>query len=148
MTTNSLGEQISAIAERTIGYLILSPISSIFLAIMAFVFALNIIKRYFVWKQIKAGSHNSTCRYLITSDERQSCDLEPYRGKFEIERSCTGCKGKTVKMTAEDAEIRAGRKSVVIQIIILVANYGKAILPYISFIYALMTAVFATTNFS
>lgn len=118
------------------------PISFIFLGFLILVFILNIIKRILIWIEKKHGSLNGTCQYLIVGSKEQDCNNSDYRKYFkENENSCEGCKGKSFAMTDAEAEQRAIKGSLWKCIIFLLANCGRYVLPYISFIYTLVITI-------
>lgn len=120
-----------------------SLISTIFFVFLIGVLVLNIIKKIFIWQERKNCMRNQACEYLVKIGDKQDCDI-PFRRKRFIKRgnSCTGCWGKSFKMTDEEVENRIKRGNYVKHAMIVLANGGRSMLPYISFCYTLAIAIF------
>jgi len=129
-------------------YLKLSPISSTFIFILFIVFCLNFVKAFLIWRERKQGDQSQSCKYLIKKeDEHHYCSIRRRQKKFiENGCSCSGCKGKTFCMTNIEAEERAAAGAVWKKVVIQVANGSKNLLPYISFLYTLVLAIFELQN--
>lgn len=119
------------------------PISGIFLTFLVLVFLLNVVKRVFIEMEKKYGTIDQSCEYLIIGKKGQDCKLLSYRKRFkENGNSCEGCRGKSFKMTDSEAENRIAKGVIWKHIIVLLANCGKNMLPYISFLYTLIIAIY------
>lgn len=119
------------------------PISIMFLAFLILVFVLNIIKKNLISSEKKRGDLYQSCKYLVEQRNGQDCSHPSYRKQFRNnENGCSGCQGRVLKMTDIDAEelILNGKKWK--RTILLLANCGKSLLPYISFLYTLVVTIF------
>lgn len=120
-----------------------SPISATFFAFIVFVFFLNIIKRIFIWQERNSRTQNRRCKYLINLGNEQDCDISSQRKQFRKNgNSCAGCRRKALDMTDDEVENRIAMGYVWKYRIVLLANYSKYVLPYISFVYTLALTVF------
>lgn len=120
-----------------------SPLSTIFLIFLILVFVLNILKRVLVWLEKKHGILHQSCKYLIVVNNGQDCSHSSHREYFkQNENGCEGCRGKSFKLTDAEAENRVVDGAPWKHIILLLANYSKNMLPYISFIYTLVVTIF------
>lgn len=143
---NAFFSQIEIIFSKFPEHFRESPISTIFLIFIVLTLFLNIIKRTFVWCEKKRGTPHLSCEYLVDVENGQDCDHPSYRNFFEMNEGCTGCRGKSFKMTDEEAERRIAKGDKWKYIIILGANCSKSVLPYISFFYTLAIATFGNNK--
>ncbi len=124
-----------------------SPISATFFVFIFCVFLLNIIRKIFIWQEKKNRSKNQRCKYLINLGNEQDCDIPSQRKQFrEKGNSCADCQRKSFGMTDTEAENRIAMGYVWRYRIILLADYSKSVLPYISFLYTLVVTVFGKNN--
>lgn len=118
-------------------------VSTMFFIFMVVVFILNMCKKIFVWREKKKGTPHQSCEYLVKISGGQDCDHSLYRKQFkENGNSCMECKGKSYKMTDIEAEDRVLRGKKCNRFIILLANHGKNLLPYVSFLYTMAVTIF------
>lgn len=140
--------EIETIMKTFSDYFKLSPISSAFFFTLFVVLVLNAVKGILIWHEKKTGDHSQSCKFLIKKDDdNRGCSI-PRRQKDFIKNgdSCKGCKGKTFNMTTSEAEERAASGAAWKRIIIIIANCSKNLLPYISFLYTLVLAIFEMQN--
>ena len=124
-----------------------SPVSIIFLLFLFLSGLLNLIKWILIGLEKKQASKDARCINLTTESGEQSCGNPNYRKYFkENANGCDGCPGRTSGLTNVDAESRAYAKSIWMKMIILLANYCKVLLPYASFLYTLLLAVFQSQS--
>ena len=139
----NIWEQVSIICHGLPRHLRESPISTVFLICIIIVLVLNIIKHCFICLEKRRGTPHLSCEYLFISENGQDCDHLSYRKRFKKNgNSCEGCRGKSFQMTNAEAEKRVVTGAIWKHIIILMANYSKSLLPYISFLYTLAMAIF------
>ena len=144
---NDFLSQIDEFFKRILVYLKDSPISIVFLIFIVVVFVLNIIKRVIIYLEKKHGARYQSCMFLVVEANKQDCNLPSHRTYFkENENGCDGCTGKTINMTDADAEIRIVKSSAWKKVVVILANYGKNALPYISFFYTLIITIFEKNN--
>lgn len=120
-----------------------SLISTIFFVVLISISILNIIKKALIWQEKKANMKNKTCEFLIQRGNQQDCDILSRRQRFiDKGRSCKGCKGRSIKMSDAEAENRIKKGGFVKYLLIMLADGGRSLLPYISFCYTLVIAIF------
>lgn len=140
---DSLLVQLEIVLNGVSEYFKESPMSTVFFVFIILVFVLNITKGFLVWLEKKRGTPYQSCKYLIEEDNEQDCSHLSHRKYFKSnENGCEGCRGKSFKMTDAEAEYRVADGNLCKRIIILLANYSKNMLPYISFIYTLVVTIF------
>lgn len=133
--------QIKEIMENLPEHFSAFPISSVFFFGIVFIFILNVLKRIMIGLEKRQMSSYHKCPYLII-DEAQDCINSFYREKFKIgEIECADCPGKRRSITNINAEnqIMAGKFRK--RIVILLANFGRDLLPYLSFFYTLSVLI-------
>lgn len=141
----NMNNGIQTIYESICNYLKSSPTSIFFSLFFFSVAILNIIRGILIWYEKKSMASNQRCKYLITDQNSSDCSLPSYRQGFHDKGdSCTGCAGKTLNMTNEEAMERAMKGATWKCVIIIIANSSRNILPYVSFLYTLSIAVFET----
>lgn len=119
------------------------PISALFFIYLILVFILNIIKRVLILIEKKRGTPHQSCEYLVKIKNGQDCNHPSYRKHFKNNgNSCERCHGKSFKMTDSEAENRVVKGNIFKCVLICLANYSKNMLPYISFFYTLVIAIF------
>lgn len=124
-----------------------SPISATFFVFIFCVFFLNIIRKMFIWQERKNVSRNHRCKYLINLGDEQDCDIPSRRRQFRDNgNSCASCRRRALEMTDDEAENRIAMGYGWKYRIVLLANYSKYVLPYISFLYTLAITVFGKSN--
>lgn len=134
--------QIKIVLEGIPEYFKESPVSMIFLSCIIIVFILNIFKRKLVLREKKRGTPHQSCDYLVTVRNEQDCNNTFYRKYFrENGNSCEKCRGKFLKMSDDEAENRVASGKFWKHAIVWLANFGKNILPYITFFYTLIIAI-------
>ncbi|WP_435645215.1 hypothetical protein [Butyricicoccus porcorum] len=130
---------ITTVLEHLAGH----PLSTFFLIFIVITIISNVIKRIFISQEKKYRSPYQTCEYLITGSNGQDCDHLSHRKTFKMnQNSCTGCRGKSLKMTDAEAENRIIKGVAWKCAIVLFANSARNILPYLSFIYTLTVTIF------
>ena len=130
------------IVKQKPSFLKSSPVSTAFLLLLGIIFVLNIFKRLLIWQTKRGESKKRPCESLDKGGTIQTCNNSAYKAKFSQTLSCEGCRGKLVKITDIDAEYMAIKSSIWKGALITVANYGKGLLPYLTFIYTLVTAIY------
>lgn len=124
-----------------------SPISATFFIFIFCVFFLNIIRKIIICQERKNRSQNHRCKYLINLGNEQDCDIPSRRKQFrEKGNSCASCRRRALEMTDVEVENRIAMGYVWKYRIVLLANYSKYVLPYISFLYTLAMTVFGKNN--
>lgn len=135
--------QMNIILKNFPEYFRESPISIIFLSFLCLVFILNITKSILIYLERKRGTPYQSCEYLIKLVREQDCNHPFHRKRFiKRGRSCEKCRGKSYKMTDVEAENRVAKSTFWKRLILLLASYGNNILPYVSFIYTLIIAIY------
>lgn len=133
------------IYEFLCNYLKSSPVSIVFSLFFCAAAILNVVRGILIWYEKKSMALNQRCKYLITDESSSDCSVPSYRQGFHDRGDdCAECPGKTFDITNEDAMERAMKGSLWKCIIILMANYSRNILPYASFLYTLIIAIFET----
>lgn len=123
-------------------YLSKDKIALAFVSLMMVVLIMNIIKECIVsvYKKREANSHR--CRFLKESTDGLSCTHSAHKKRFEKSiGSCDGCYGRTITMSKEDAEEGASKSNRVVAVVFLAARVGKALLPYTSILFTLLSAM-------
>lgn len=145
---DNLTIKVGCIIDVFRNYFKLSPISSSFIFILFIVFCLNFVKAILIWRERKQGDQSQSCKFLIKKEDEHHCCSIRHRQKKFIKNgcSCSGCKGKTFCMTNIEAEERAAAGAVWKKVVIQIANGSKNLLPYISFLYTLVLAIFELQN--
>ena len=140
--------EIKTVIKIFSAYFKLSPISSAFFFTLFVVLVLNAVKGILIWCEKKKGDPSQSCKFLIKKDdEHRGCSIPRRQIAFKKNGySCKGCKGKTFNMTNSEAEERAAIGAAWKRIIIMLANCSKSLLPYISFLYTLVLAIFEIQN--
>lgn len=119
------------------------PASRIFLGFIIVVLILNIARRLLIWLEKKRGTPNQACRYLFTVGDEQDCSHLSYRKRFrENGNDCEKCRDKMSQMTDAEAELRILSGHILVSWIVRLANGSRGILPYMSFAYTLILAIF------
>lgn len=140
---NNIIEQIEIIRKGIPQHFKDFSVSTVFFIFIVVVIILNICKKIFVWWEKKKGTPHQSCEYLVKVSGGQDCDHLSHRKRFkENGNSCEECKGKSYKMTDIEAENRVLRGKKCKRIIILMANFSKNLLPYVSFLYTLAVTIF------
>lgn len=143
--THLIGTLINDINKIFTGlstHLQLFPVSTIFLIVVFFSFLVNLLKRILLWLEKKQVKPHESCQYLVLGSKGQDCDLPSRRKRFKKNNnSCSGCRGKTFKLTDTEAESRIASSSTWKRTILVLASYSNASLPYISFIYTLVVTI-------
>ncbi len=143
--TDIMANGIQPIYESLCSYLKSSPASVTFSLFFSAVAILNIIRGILIWYEKKSMASNQRCKYLITNQSSSDCSIPSYwQGFHDREDSCAECPGKTFDITNEEAMERAMKGAWWKCIIILMANWSRNILPYASFLYTLIIAIFET----
>ncbi len=119
-----------------------SPVSLVFITFIILIMVLNLIKRWLVWQERMKATADEKCQFLKSDRKGQYCSLPACAERFlENEKGCTGCRKKSSSISTEEAETRAKNSSLLNGFIICVANGGKSILPYLSFVYTLTLTI-------
>ena len=135
--------QLKLVIKNIFECFIDSPINAIFLAFIFCIFLLNVIRKVFIWQEKKSKSQNQRCKYLINWRGEQDCDIPSQREQFKAKgNSCADCRRKLFEMTDSEAENRIAMGCIWKYVIIILANYGKTAMPYISILYTLILAMF------
>lgn len=135
--------QLKFVIKNILDHFSDSPISAIFFGVIFCIFLLNIIRKIFIWQEKKSKSQNQRCKYLINLGSEQDCDIPSQREQFKARgNSCTKCPRKYFEMTDSEAENRIAMGCMWKYVIILLADYSRNALPYISVFYTLTVAIF------
>lgn len=127
-------------------YLSKDKVALSFLIFMVIVLILNIIKEIITAIYRKKESQNHTCKFLKESIDGLSCTHRSHLKKFKKKNcSCDGCFGRTIEMSKEEAEESAGKINRVVNVLFVAARAGKSLLPYISIIFTLLSAMSLST---
>lgn len=129
-------------------YLSKSDAAFLVLELMVLVLLLNCVKAIVLSEQLRKLKKNKQCEYLEQMPYGQNCSNSVHRIAFvEKHNSCEKCRGKSISINKDDLERQAANSGVCKKIIISLANVGKAILPYMSILFTLVTAaLFAQSN--
>lgn len=135
--------RVPTILEDLFAYFKSSPTSIGFFLFLLVVATLNIFKAVLIFLEKKKGYPDQSCRYLSPGRNGLVCELPSCEQGFKDRKnSCEGCTGKTFSVTNEEVSERIAASDMRKRVIILLANYSKGILPYISFLYTLLIAIF------
>lgn len=133
---------VKAFLINLFSYLSKDKIALGFLSFMVAVLILEIIKECLVSWYKKQEAHGHRCRFLQESSEGLSCTHRSHKNRFKkLNGSCDGCYGRTITMSKEDAEERASKSNRVVAALFIIAKAGKGLLPYISILFTLLSAM-------
>lgn len=124
-----------------------SPISTIFFALVILILIMNIAKIILIILEKKKKTPNQSCKYLTRIENKHDCSHPAHREKFnKNKKDCTGCWGQSFKINDSEAEERIMTSSRCKFIFFFLANRGKNMLPYISFIYTLIITIYRNSK--
>lgn len=124
-----------------------NSIAKMFLLVIAIIGILNAAKHYLIWQYKKKLIQPEICDYLKNIGNMAECTHQKYKDKYIMsENSCRGCRGKTVANSTERAEMYTKSQGKITSIIIVCANLGTALLPYLSILFTLIVAAFVTAK--
>ena len=124
-----------------------NSIAKIFLLIITIIGILNAAKHYIIRQCKKKLIQPEICDYLKNRGNMAECTHNKYKAKYIMsENSCRGCRGKTVANSTERAEMHAKSQGIITTIIIVCANLGTGLLPYLSILFTLLVAAFVTAQ--
>ena len=141
---NTCWQQMGIVFESMQKHFKEYPTSWIFLGCIILVLILNIIRRLLIGLEKKRGTPNQSCIYLFTVRGEQDCNHLSYRKHFKQNgNDCEKCRGKTIEMTDSEAERRILSGGLLACWIVRLANGGRSVLPYVSFVYTLIITALA-----
>lgn len=115
-------------------------IALFFLTYMVIVLGLNILKNVLIWVCAKSERDNYQCEFLVVTGINQNCSSAIYKKRFKRKNnSCKGCFGRNVQQSKEDLERKARNTGPLVALIILLANWGKSLLPYAAILFTLLS---------
>lgn len=139
----SWGLQMQALLNSLEEYFKSSPVSTIFFLFLFAVATLNILKMCLIYWEKKNGDLDQACKYLGSGRDGPECKQSSCEQGFKDRNgSCEGCAGRTLSITNEDVAEYIIANASWKRIVILIANYSRSVLPYVSFLYTLFIAMF------
>lgn len=124
-----------------------NSIAKLFLIIIAIIGILNAAKCCIKWHCKKKLIKSEKCYYLRKLSNMIECTHEKYKVQYSQNGNrCRGCRGKTVAVSTERVEMYAKSQGIIIKILIVCADVGKALLPYLSILFTLLVAAFVTVQ--
>ena len=139
----SWGLQMQTLWNSLQEYFKSSSVSTAFFLFLLVVIALNILKMCLIYREKKKGDLDQACKYLDSGRDGPECKHSSCKQGFKDRKgSCEGCAGKTFSITNEDVAEYIIASGTWKRIVILIANWSKMLLPYVSFLYTLFIAIF------
>lgn len=124
-----------------------STIAKAFIGVVLVVIILNLIKRVILLVYSRKEAKTKVCRFLERKGSRQECSHSAHKAGFYARNgSCDKCKGKCSAISQEEIELRAARAHWLINALFTAADWGKALLPYLSFAFTLVVAAYITKS--
>lgn len=134
---------IQAILKALYNYFESSLISTLFFTFLIVIAFLNAFKMFLVRSEKKNGYQDQPCRHLCSEREGPMCRLPSCVQEFKARKnSCEGCNKKSTSVPDEEVAERVSDSSLWKCFIVRAADYGRAILPYVSFLYTLIIAIY------
>ena len=120
--------------------------SVVLIFILVLIGMLNIIEQCFIYYYKKKISGSEKCIFLRAYRNNVECTHNRHKKRFmKNGNSCRNCCGKSVEISNETVKSYIKARGLLFQIIIIGADFGSAVLPYISIVFTLLVAAFVTS---
>ena len=117
-------------------------IALFFLSYMSVVLILNIIRFVILFVYERELTKSMPCEHLQRDGIYQRCKDSSYKKRFaDYNNSCEGCFGRSVEIQREAVERGAKKKNLLTYIIIVLANIGRAFLPYTAILFTMLSKI-------